>query len=74
MPAISRLGGATIYRAQDEPPVAPEEVAADEVPAQAVSLAGIRSWAKEQGLAVSERGRVSAAVVDAYNAAMSAEE
>jgi hypothetical protein len=29
----------------------------------------IRAWAKEQGLAVSERGRIPASVVDQYNAA-----
>lgn len=31
--------------------------------------AEIRSWAKEQGLAVSERGRISKAIVEAYEAA-----
>ncbi|MGF2950386.1 histone-like nucleoid-structuring protein Lsr2 [Microbacterium sp. YY-02] len=29
----------------------------------------IRAWAKEQGLKVSERGRIPADIVDAYNAA-----
>ena len=29
----------------------------------------IRAWAKERGLAVSERGRIPASVVDQYNAA-----
>lgn len=29
----------------------------------------IRAWAKEQGLEVSERGRISAEVLEAYNAA-----
>lgn len=31
--------------------------------------AAIRSWAKEQGLEVNERGRIAADVVEAYNAA-----
>jgi Lsr2 len=29
----------------------------------------IRAWAKDQGIAVSERGRISASVVDQYQAA-----
>jgi len=31
--------------------------------------AAIRAWAKDQGLAVSERGRIPAGIVDQYNAA-----
>ena len=34
-------------------------------------LASIRAWAKQQGLQVSDRGRVSAAVVEQYDAANS---
>jgi nucleoid-associated protein Lsr2 len=30
---------------------------------------GIRAWAKEQGIAVSERGRIPASVVEQYEAA-----
>ena len=30
---------------------------------------GIRSWAKDQGIAVSERGRIPASVVEQYEAA-----
>lgn len=32
-------------------------------------LAGVRAWAREQGMEVSDRGRVSAAVKDAYHQA-----
>ena len=32
-------------------------------------LASIRTWARENGYAVSDRGRISAEVMDAYNAA-----
>ena len=32
-------------------------------------LAGIRAWAREQGMEVSDRGRVSEAVKDAYHQA-----
>ena len=32
-------------------------------------LAAVREWAKSNGYAVSERGRVAAAVLDAYDAA-----
>ena len=31
--------------------------------------AGIRAWAKEQGIAVSDRGRIPASVVEQYEAA-----
>lgn len=33
------------------------------------NLAAVREWAKEQGLAVSDRGRISAAVQQQYDAA-----
>jgi hypothetical protein len=32
-------------------------------------LAAVRAWANEQGMAVSERGRISKNVLDAYDAA-----
>jgi hypothetical protein len=32
-------------------------------------LAAVRAWANEQGMAVSERGRISKTVLDAYDAA-----
>ena len=34
-----------------------------------VDLGAVRAWAKESGLTVAERGRISAEVVDAYKAA-----
>ena len=34
-----------------------------------VDLAAVRAWASENGFTVAERGRISAGVVDAYNAA-----
>lgn len=37
--------------------------------AAAVSTKDVRAWARENGLEVSERGRVSAEVLSAYNAA-----
>jgi len=36
---------------------------------RAVDLGAVREWARAQGLQVSDRGRVSAAIQDAYNAA-----
>jgi hypothetical protein len=35
----------------------------------AVDTAAIRSWARENGYAVNDRGRVAAEIVDAYEAA-----
>ena len=35
----------------------------------ASDLAAIREWARAQGFAVSDRGRISANITDAYNAA-----
>jgi len=35
----------------------------------AVDLASVRAWARDQGYEVSDRGRVSAAIMDAYSAA-----
>lgn len=37
--------------------------------ARRTDLADVRAWAKEQGLNVSERGRISADVLEAYDAA-----
>ena len=34
-----------------------------------VDLGAVRAWAKDNGFSVAERGRISAEVVDAYNAA-----
>jgi hypothetical protein len=39
-------------------------------PASWQASGGIRGWAKEQGIAVSERGRIPASVVAQYEAAM----
>ena len=36
---------------------------------RAVDLGAVREWARAQGFRVSDRGRVSAAIQDAYNAA-----
>lgn len=38
-------------------------------PARNPEVAAIRAWAKENGHALSERGRIPAPIVDAYNAA-----
>jgi hypothetical protein len=38
-------------------------------PARRGELAAVRAWAKEQGLKVSERGRISAEVMQQYEAA-----
>lgn len=37
--------------------------------ASAVDLASVRAWARDQGFEVSDRGRVSAAILEAYKAA-----
>ncbi len=37
-------------------------------PARRTDLAAVRAWAKEQGYEVSERGRVSADLLEAYDA------
>jgi len=38
---------------------------------RATDLATIRAWARDNGYEVSDRGRIAASVVDAYNAAAS---
>lgn len=38
-------------------------------PARNPEVAAIRAWAKENGHALSERGRIPAPILDAYNAA-----
>jgi Spy/CpxP family protein refolding chaperone len=44
-------------------------VTASRPPAARVDRAAVRAWAKQHGLQVSERGRISAAVMEQYEAA-----
>jgi len=47
-----------------------EDSAADQRTSSSRERSGdIRAWAKEQGIAVSERGRIPASVVEQYQAA-----
>ena len=48
---------------------APRTSAARKRPARNPEVAAIRAWANENGHKLSERGRIPAQVVDAYNAA-----
>lgn len=48
---------------------APRTSAARKRPARNPEVAAIRAWANDNGHKLSERGRIPAQVVDAYNAA-----
>jgi hypothetical protein len=59
------------YRSFGEPQLLPrvEPTVARRPERSPFELAAIRRWAREQGIAVSERGRIARSVVEQYNAA-----
>jgi hypothetical protein len=55
-------------RVSGRPPVS-RRTKASQSPSSRKDLSAIRDWAREQGLEVSERGRIAASIVEQYEAA-----